>query len=215
MSVNMHYLLLPGWQNSAPDHWQSLWEAQLGYQRVIQHDWMRPLRGDWITRLEDHVLSIHEHSAQEVRRLPAQNTLKTEEKDILLIAHSLGCHLVAAWAALSKQTHRIRGALLVAPPDGVREQFPQDLKSWRKPVLQKLPFPSICVISSNDPFCDRQPGHAMAAAWGSRCVEIGNKGHINADSGLQDWPQGQAWVEELRQACSMQVISNSQPLLNR
>jgi uncharacterized protein len=214
MSVNMHYLLLPGWQNSGPDHWQSLWQAQHGYQRVMQHDWMHPLRGDWITRLEDHLLSIDEHSAQYVRRVEVENASKPTEKDIIFIAHSLGCHLVAAWAALSKNTHRIRGALLVAPPDCVREQFPQDLKSWRKPVLQKLPFPSICVISSNDPFCDLKPGQAMAAAWGSRCVEIGNKGHINADSGLQDWPQGQAWVEELRQACPMQVISNSPALLN-
>ncbi|MBI5907735.1 MAG: alpha/beta hydrolase, partial [Burkholderiales bacterium] len=38
-------LLLPGWQNSGPDHWQSLWERVHGYQRVEQHDWMRPLRG--------------------------------------------------------------------------------------------------------------------------------------------------------------------------
>ena len=34
-------LLLPGWQNSEPAHWQSRWEAQHGYQRVEQHDWMR------------------------------------------------------------------------------------------------------------------------------------------------------------------------------
>ena len=38
-------LLLPGWQNSGPDHWQSRWEARYGYTRVQQHDWMRPLRG--------------------------------------------------------------------------------------------------------------------------------------------------------------------------
>ncbi|MBA4060613.1 MAG: alpha/beta hydrolase, partial [Verminephrobacter sp.] len=45
-------LLLPGWQNSGPDHWQSRWEALHGYHRVEQHDWMRPLRGDWSARLE-------------------------------------------------------------------------------------------------------------------------------------------------------------------
>jgi uncharacterized protein len=200
----MHTLILPGWQNSGCDHWQTIWEVQHGYQRVMQHDWMRPLRGDWITRLEDHLLSIHERSAQETRRLEPENTLKTEPEndaaDILLIAHSLGCHLVAAWAALSKNTHRVRGALLVAPPDCVREQLPHELQSWRAPVLQKLPFPSICLISSNDPFCDLAPGQAMADAWGSRCIELGDKGHINADSGLKDWPQGRLWVEELKRA---------------
>jgi uncharacterized protein len=197
MQANMHHLILPGWQNSGPAHWQSLWEAQLPAERVMQHDWMRPLRGDWITRLENHVLSIDEHVAQETRQLTAENTSKTEEKDIILIAHSLGCHLVAAWAALSKQTYRVKGALLVAPPDGIREQFLPELKSWRPPVLQKLPFPSICVISSNDPFCDLQPGKDMAAAWGSELIELGDKGHINADSGLGDWPQGRALLAKL------------------
>ena len=48
-------LLLPGWQNSGPDHWQSRWEALHGYHRVDQHDWMRPLRGDWSARLEETV----------------------------------------------------------------------------------------------------------------------------------------------------------------
>jgi uncharacterized protein len=193
----MHHLILPGWQNSGPSHWQSIWETQLSAQRVMQHDWMRPLRGDWITRLEDHLLSIKERSAQQIQGLEAKNIIIADGKDILLIAHSLGCHLVSAWAALSKQTHRIKGALLVAPPDGIRENFPQELKSWRPPVLQKLPFPSICVISSNDPLCDLQAGQDMAAAWGSDLIALGAKGHINADSGLGDWPQGRAWLAQL------------------
>jgi uncharacterized protein len=196
-----HLLILPGWQNSGPTHWQSLWEQQLGAQRVMQHDWMHPLRGDWITRLEDYLLSNSEQSAHIPYGLEADLSGKMlpqpHAADVVLVAHSLGCHLVAAWAALSKNTYRIRGALLVAPPDGVREQFPPELKSWRPPVLTPLPFPSICVVSSNDPFCDLEPGIAMAAAWGSRCEQIGARGHINADSGLNDWPQGQAWLAEL------------------
>ena len=71
-------LVLPGWRNSGPLHWQSLWEQQYGYQRVEQHDWDHPLRGDWITRLEDAVLDV-----------PAG-------QPIALVAHSLGCILVAA-----------------------------------------------------------------------------------------------------------------------
>ncbi len=197
----MEYLILPGWQNSGPDHWQSLWEAQYGYQRVIQHDWMHPLRGDWITRLEDQMLSINEHAAQYSYGLEAQNTENARPKspsaDVLLIAHSLGCHLAAAWAALSKNTQRIRGALLVAPPDCTRDDFPLEMKSWRQPVLQTLPFPSICVASNNDPFCDVQVGQAMAAAWGSDWIEIGERGHINGDSALADWPQGRALLARL------------------
>jgi uncharacterized protein len=206
----MHTLILPGWQNSGPDHWQSIWEVQHGYQRVMQHDWMRPLRGDWITRLEDHLLSINERSPQETQRpepknaskntaLQAQSSQPAESpRKVLLVAHSLGCHLIAAWAALSKNTHLIQGALLVAPPDAAQAQLPLELKSWRPAVLQRLPFKTMCVISSNDPFCAITPGRAMAAAWGSELVELGDKGHINAASGLEDWPQGQAMLARLR-----------------
>jgi len=49
-------LILPGWQSSGPEHWQSRWEARFGYRRVEQHDWMHPQRGDWMARLEDVVL---------------------------------------------------------------------------------------------------------------------------------------------------------------
>jgi hypothetical protein len=203
---NTHVLILPGWQNSGEGHWQSLWEEKLGYERVMQHDWMHPLRGDWITRFEDHVLSIEEHFAQTLSGPEAKNLTKKDPessalaptREIVLVAHSLGCHLVAAWAALSQSTHRVKGALLVAPPDGGRGDLPQELRSWRNPVLQKLPFPSICVISSNDPFCDLQPGRDMAKAWGSECVELGARGHINAQSGLGDWPQGQALLARLQ-----------------
>ncbi len=45
-------LVLPGWHNSGPAHWQSRWEAAHGYTRVQQHDWERPLRGDWQMQLE-------------------------------------------------------------------------------------------------------------------------------------------------------------------
>ena len=79
-------LVLPGWQSSGPDHWQSRWEAEHGYERVQQHDWMRPLRGDWVARLEDVLL---ERSAASVR--PGGPAF-------VLAAHSLGCSLVAAWA---------------------------------------------------------------------------------------------------------------------
>ena len=85
-------LILPGWENSGPNHWQSLWEQRHGYVRVEQHDWIKPLRGDWVARLEDVVLSCDE--------------------PVVLVAHSLGCILTAAWAARSQNTHRVKAALL-------------------------------------------------------------------------------------------------------
>ena len=170
-------LLLPGWQNSGPDHWQSRWEAVHGDERVEQHDWMQPLRGDWIARLEDVVLSTRE---------PA-----------VLVAHSLGCLLVAAWASHSRNTHRVKAALLVAPGDVEQEALRPVLTSWSPIPLRTLPFKSILVASHNDPYCSFERARGFAAAWGSRLVDAGTAGHINADSGLGDWPQGQVLLNEL------------------
>ena len=34
-------------------------------------------------------------------------------------------------------------------------------------------------------------------AWGSEFVDVGGLGHINADSNLRDWPQGQSLLRKL------------------
>jgi predicted alpha/beta hydrolase family esterase len=172
-----HILILPGWQNSGPQHWQSLWQTQFAYQRVEQHDWLRPLRGDWIARLEDVVLSL--------------------DQPAVLVAHSLGCQLVAAWAAHSKNTHRVKAALLVAPGDAEREELRPMLGSWSPHVLTPLPFPATLVASTNDPYCSFERAAGFARAWGAELVNLGAAGHINADSGLGDWPQGQALLQAL------------------
>jgi predicted alpha/beta hydrolase family esterase len=169
-------LILPGWLNSGPDHWQSRWERTHGYTRVEQHDWQRPLRGDWIARLEDVLLGCTE---------PA-----------VLVAHSLGCLTVAAWAAHSKNPHLVKAALLVAPPDTAREDIGQMLPGWVVP-LQKLPFKTVVFASSNDPFCNIQKALQFASAWDATLMDVGERGHINADSGLGDWPQAYAELQQL------------------
>ena len=171
-------LILPGWQNSGPAHWQSRWEALHGYRRVDQHDWMAPRRGDWSARLEEVLLGCDE---------PA-----------VLVAHSLGCLLTAAWAVHSRNTHRVKAALLVAPGDAEREELQPVLPSWSPVAMQRLPFPSVLVGSRNDPYCTFERAQAMAGAWGSRFIDLGDAGHINADAGLGDWPQGHAWLDELK-----------------
>jgi predicted alpha/beta hydrolase family esterase len=148
-------LLLPGWENSGPLHWQSLWEQRHGYSRVEQHEWMTPLRGDWVARLEEVVLSRDE---------PA-----------VLVAHSLGCILTAAWAAHSNNTHRVKAALLVAPGDVERPEIRERLASW-SPLERARLF-----------------GHA----WGSQFMDYGPCGHINAESGLASWPEGHVLLQDL------------------
>jgi len=163
-------LILPGWQNSGAAHWQSRWQQDHGYERVQQHDWQRPLRGDWCARLEEVLLQ--------------------DQRPAVLVAHSLGCLLVAAWAAHSRHTSRVRGALLVAPGDAERVDLRPVLASWAPIERQRLPFASLLVGSGNDPYCSRERAAGLAQDWGSQWLNLGDCGHINADSGLGAWPQG-------------------------
>jgi predicted alpha/beta hydrolase family esterase len=170
-------LLLPGWQNSGDGHWQTLWEAYFGDIRVQQHDWLAPKRGDWMVQLEEAVTA--------------------QPGPVLLAAHSLGCHLVAAWAAHSQQVGRVAGALLVAPPDVQQDDWPLVLPSWRQPLLQPLPFAAQVLSSTDDPFDRAGRAAHHAQAWGARHLSLGTRGHLNAESGLGLWPQGRAWLRSL------------------
>jgi predicted alpha/beta hydrolase family esterase len=174
-------LLLPGWQNSEGLHWQSRWAQRHGDQPVEQDDWLWPKRGDWMTQLEEALLQ--------------------SEQPAVLVAHSLGCHLVAAWAAHSRNTHRVIAAMLVALPDVERADTPPQLVAWRPIVRQRLPFPSLAVVSSNDPYCMPERASEMAAAWGSELVSLGPCGHINGESGLGDWPEGREMLQALIGRC--------------
>jgi predicted alpha/beta hydrolase family esterase len=168
--ATLRVLLLPGWLDSGPDHWQSRWERLHGFERVQQADWVWPRRGDWLARLDEVLLA--------------------DDQPVLLVAHSLGCHLVAAWSAHSCHTARVRGALLVAPPDTEREDMPPQLHGWRPIVTDPLRFAAQAVVSSNDPFCAVARAAQLCAAWGAVRHDAGPRGHLNAESGLGDWPEG-------------------------
>ncbi len=169
-------LILPGWHNSDPGHWQSLWQNAHDYTRVEQHNWDFPLRGDWMMQLEEAVLT---------------------HPSVVLVAHSLSCVLVAAWAAHSQHVDKVKGALLVAPADVERPEMQHLLHSWSPIVRARLPFQSITAVSRNDPYCTLMRASVLAHAWGSRLVDCGMSGHINTDSRLGDWPEGFALLQDL------------------
>jgi len=173
-------LILPGWQGSGADHWQMRWAQRHGHTVVEQDDWLHPRRGDWLARLDEVVIDTPGGDAS-----------------IVLAAHSLGCIQVAAWAAVSRHTARIRGALLVAPGDVEQPALREQIPGWAPIVRQRLPFAATLVGSRNDPFCSHDCAHALALDWGARWVDLGEAGHINADSGLGDWPAGQALLQAL------------------
>lgn len=64
--------------------------------------------------------------------------------------------------------------------------------------MQRLPFESIIVASSNDPYGSIEFSERCASAWGGRLVNIGEAGHINSSSGLGAWPEGHALLQQLQ-----------------
>jgi serine hydrolase len=177
--MNSTVLILPGWQDSGPLHWQTLWEQQnSSFKRVQQKDWENPERNDWLRR-------IHE----EVSRAVAP---------VVFAAHSLGCIAVAHWCQLnSADVGKIRGALLAAPADIERSDAPEPIRNFAPIPRQPFPFSTIVVSSSDDPYLTMDRAQEFAQAWGSRFVDIGPAGHINSGSGLGDWPEGKRMLRQL------------------
>jgi predicted alpha/beta hydrolase family esterase len=164
-------LVIPGLGGSGPEHWQTHWEARYPrHVRVNQRDWDAPDRQAWLAALRDALAAATE---------PA-----------VLVAHSLGCALVAH-AASCPFVARIAAALLVAPADvDSPDCTPPETRGFAPMPLGPLPFPATVVASEDDPYVSLARARAFAAAWGALFVDAGARGHLNAASGLGDWPEG-------------------------
>lgn len=170
-------IMLPGLGGSGEDHWQTLWERQdPGIRRFQPSSWDKPILTDWIAALE-----------REIAR---------SETPPILIAHSLACQLIAHWAPITKTA--ILGTFLVAPPEPTGEIYLAEAGSFARPPRQRLPFPSLLVASTDDPFCSFGYACHSAEIWGSAFVGVGPRGHINGASGLGDWQEGKAIFERFR-----------------
>lgn len=164
-------LIIPGLHSSGPDHWQTWFELQLpGTLRVIQSDWSAPDLPEWSRRVR-----------RDIARTPGRH---------MLVAHSFG--VLAAVHAAAEHPDRIAGALLVAPADPDRFGVARDLPQ------QPLPYPAVIVASTNDPWMSLWKAAQWADRWGADFVNLGEAGHINAQSGFGAWPEGFALVERLR-----------------
>lgn len=168
-----HIIIVPGWHDSGPGHWQSLWAEQLpGAVRVQQDDWVTPSRLAWTTSIT--------------------RTILNQPGPVIVVAHSLGC--MATVHLPPEAVQRIQGALLVAPADPERRGV---LADFAPVPYQHLPYRHILVASSNDPYCSVRTAGAYARAWGSDFVRLQNAGHINVASGFGPWPLGLALLQSL------------------
>jgi len=176
-------LILPGLGNSGEGHWQRRWAERFSTGRIVEQDeWDQPRLGDWVGRIHQEIM------------------LAT--RPVVLVAHSLACSAVAHTAQNLKDT-KVRGALLVAPPDLENEdiigQLPHEVRSFRNVPRDPLPFPSLLVASTNDPYSSVEKAVDMSTAWGSELHFAGEAGHINAASGHGPWPEGLLMFTRLMQ----------------
>ncbi|MET0338059.1 MAG: alpha/beta hydrolase [Caulobacter sp.] len=176
-------LILPGLHGSEEEHWQSRWERLLPQaERVEQDDWSNPSRTDWLLRLD-----------RALERRPGA----------FLVAHSLGCALVAHHAELTGG-RGVAGALLVAPADVERMGVKAPLSRFSPLPTQALPFASVLVASRDDPWMAFSRSRALAERWGCRFVDAGHLGHINLASGIGPWADGLQHLTDLIDAVARQ-----------
>ena len=144
--------------------------------RIQVPDWNHPVCADWIAAIGCAVAQAGQ--------------------PVLIVAHSLGCLPVIAWA-LADARQVPKALLLVSVPDPLGPAFPREATGFAPPACRPLPCPSIVVASEDDPYGSPIHARQCAERLGSRFVNIGAAGHINAASGLGAWPAGLALLNSL------------------
>jgi uncharacterized protein len=164
-------LIIPGWTDAGPEHWQTRWVRGLKTaRRIEQADWDTPQLNDWVANITAAVAAA--------------------SRPVVLVAHSCGVTAVAH-AAASLPPGKVAGAFLVAAPhlDG-SDIWPAVHGGFARVPMTELPFPSMLIASSTDPYCSIDQARVFAAAWRSTLIEAGDAGHLNTASGHGPWPDG-------------------------
>lgn len=172
MEMDQTIVIVPGIGNSGPDHWQSHWEAAIpGAIRMAPASWDAPNLRDWMAALDE---AVAQAAAPPV-----------------LICHSLGCLLFAHWRAASARV--VRGAWLVAVPDPGGPRFPAAARAFANvPGGDFGGLPVLAIASSDDGYDPSGRAIAWASARGATPLRLGPRGHLNAEAGLAQWPEGRA-----------------------
>jgi len=180
--MEIELLIIPGLGDSGENHWQSYWlKKYKNATKVVQDNWDKPQREDWLSKLNESIVKL--------------------DKPTIIVAHSLAVSLVMHWLS-SNNNSNIIGALLVAPADvDSPEHTPEIIWNFSPIPLSKLDFPSIVVTSENDPYISSQRAEYLAKMWGSDFINIGQKGHINSESNLEFWDEGQILLQQLIDKC--------------
>jgi len=156
-------LLVPGIQDSGPEHWQTCWQQRYPHWlRIAQRNWLEPDLDGWVAAI--------------------RRGLGEQRSPVLLIGHSFGA--LSSWYFASHFPDEVAGVVLVAPAEPVRFEIEDRI------LASALPVPSLLFASHNDPLLAFSRARYWAEAWGSELVDVGEAGHINAQSGFGAWPHG-------------------------
>lgn len=170
------FLIVPGYTNSGPDHWQSHLERKYSNViRVIQNNWNNPTRQTWVDCLN-----------KAIQKTPG---------NIVLLGHSCGAVSVAQWAA-SHLDIRIKAVVLVAPADVDAATALPEIREQRPLPSRKLIVPSLLICSDNDEHLSHTRAHELAAKWGSEIIVIERGGHLHTAAGYGEWPTGEDLIEK-------------------
>jgi len=173
-------VIVPGLRDHVPEHWQTLLEKTQPNAVSVPRMSERKLScAAWVEALE--------------------HTLAPITSPPILVAHSAGVMIVVHWARQHQRA--IKGALLATPPDfesPLPDGYPtMDVLSeggWLPTPREPLPFPSIVATSGNDPLGRLHRVAALADAWGSCRVHLGNVGHLNPAAGYGEWREAETLV---------------------
>lgn len=187
--AELDILMVAGWMNSGADHWQSRWATRMATaRRVDMGSWEHPVRSEWVGNLGETVARC--------------------ARPALLIAHSLGV-LAVAHAAPLFPPGKVAGAFLVGLPDLEQEPRPPEIDPAFLPIPRAcLPFPSVLVYSTSDPYCTANRALEFAGAWGAIAADAGDAGHINGASGHGPWPEGLMRLAGFLQSLEMPSVIN-------
>lgn len=161
-SLLEHYpvVLVPGIQDSVAEHWQSCWQRRFPHWlRISQRDWQQPDLEGWL--------------------LAICRELEGQTRPVLLIGHSFGA--LSSWAFAQRYPQRVAGVVLVAPAEPQRFELEDEI------LPEPLSVPGLMFASRSDPLLNFSRAKYWSAAWNCPLVDVGDAGHINAQSGFGEW----------------------------
>lgn len=185
-------LIVPGLHDSGPNHWQSWLQAHFRDSvRVQQAHWDVPDLDRWADRI-------------------AQTLSQAEAGPWVVAAHSFGCLALARYLLqhpAGAGGSLVQSALLVAPAEPAKFDVAALLPQ------QALPVPTVMLASGTDPWMTLESARLWARRWNTRCINLGDVGHINEEAGFGPLPQAKALVQALIQQVARQTrLNRAQPL---